>query len=200
MATLSLTLLIIIVTVAISIWAFQNGDIKYKLIFSPTIIEERKDWYRFLTCGFIHADYLHLAVNMYVMWMFGRLVETYYTVAMPFGEVKFILMYLVTIVLANVRTFFKERYNHTYFSLGASGGVSGVVFSYMLIAPEAKLGLIFLPVYIPAYLFGPIYLLYSHYMSRRGGSNINHDAHLWGAIVGLVVTAISSPTLITRFF
>ncbi|MBI1220998.1 MAG: rhomboid family intramembrane serine protease [Bacteroidetes bacterium] len=197
---MSISLFFILVTIGISIWSFQNPDIKYKLIFSPTIIEERKEWYRFLTCGFIHADYMHLLVNMYVFYMFGDYVEKYYAYAMPLGEIKYITMYLLTIVLANVRTFFKERHNHAYFSLGASGGISGIVFSYMLINPTAKLGLLFIPFYIPAYVFGPLYLLYSHYMSKRSGDNINHDAHLWGAVVGILFTAISSPDLVMRYF
>lgn len=198
--SMDLNLLIIIVTVGISLLAFQNVDTKYKLIFSPTIIEERKEWYRFLTCGFIHADYMHLGVNMYVLYMFGGYVEKYYGLYMVAGGFKFVLMYLLTIILANVRTFFKERHNHGYFSLGASGGVSGVVFSFMIMNPTAGLGLLFIPISIPAYVFGPLYLLYSHYMSRRGTGNINHDAHLWGAIVGVLLTVIFQPEVILRYF
>ena len=197
---MDLNLLLIIVTVGISLLAFQNADTKYKLIFSPTIIESRKEWYRFLTCGFIHADYMHLGVNMYVLYMFGGYVEKYYEAFMVAGGFKYIFMYLLTIVLANVRTFFKERDNHGYFSLGASGGVSGVVFSFMIMNPNAGLGLLFIPISIPAYIFGPLYLLYSHCMSRRGGGNINHDAHLWGAIVGVLLTIIFQPEVILRYF
>ncbi|MHB1278123.1 MAG: rhomboid family intramembrane serine protease, partial [Bacteroidia bacterium] len=86
------------------------------------------------------------------------------------------------------------------FSLGASGGVSGVVFSYMLLNPFAELGLLFIPFRIPAFIFGPLYLLYSHYMSRRGGDNINHDAHLWGAVAGIIFTFISYPDSILKYF
>ncbi len=197
---MDLNLLLIIVTVGISLLAFQNADTKYKLIFSPTIIESRKEWYRFLTCGFIHADFMHLGVNMYVLYMFGDYVEKYYEAYMVAGGFKYVFMYMMTIVLANVRTFFKERDNHSYFSLGASGGVSGVVFSYILMNPTAGLGLLFIPISIPAYIFGPLYLMYSHYMSRRGGDNINHDAHLWGAIVGILLTIIGHPDVILHYF
>ncbi len=198
--SMDLNLLIVIVTVGISLLAFQNVDTKYKLIFSPTIIEERREWYRFLTCGFIHADFMHLAVNMYVLFTFGDAVERFYGTFMVAGGFKYIFMYLLTIVLANVRTFFKERHNHGYFSLGASGGVSGVVFSFMLMYPTSGLGLLFIPISIPAYIFGPLYLLYSHYMSRRGGDNINHDAHLWGAVVGMLLTILAYPDLVLRYF
>lgn len=196
---MSLTLLIIIVTIAITLLALNDVDWKYKLIFSPTIIEDKNQWYRFVTCGFIHADFLHLGVNMYVLYMFGEYVELFFKEMVSFGGFKYVAMYLITIMLANVRTFFKERHKHGYFSLGASGGVSGIVFSYMLLNPTAKLGLLFIPIDIPVYVFGPLYLIYSHYMSRRGGDNINHDAHLWGAVAGILFTLISYPDSILRY-
>lgn len=197
---MSLTLLIILATIGISLLAMNDANWKYKLIFSPTLIEEKKQWYRFLSCGFIHADYLHLGVNMYVLYMFGEQVEEFFKSEIPNGGIKFIIMYLGTIMLANGRTFFKERHNHHYFSLGASGGVSGIVFSFMLLDPMAELGFLFIPIPIPAFVFGPLYLLYSHYMSRKGGDNINHDAHLWGALAGIVFTFISYPDSILRYF
>lgn len=197
---MSLTLFIILITIGISLLAFNDANWKYKLIFSPTLIDEKKQWYRFLTCGLIHADFLHLGVNMYVLYMFGEFVETFFSILIPMGEIKFIILYVLSIMLANVRTFFKERHNHHYFSLGASGGVSGIVFSYMLLNPFEKLGLLFIPIGIPAYIFGPLYLLYSHYMSRRGGDNINHDAHLWGAVTGIVLTFISYPESVLGYF
>ena len=197
---MSLTLLIIFATVGISLLAFNDANWKYKLIFSPTLIEEKKQWYRFLTCGLIHADYLHLGVNMYVLYMFGGAVEDFFHSEILNGDIKFIIMYILTIMLANVRTFFKERHNHHYFSLGASGGVSGIVFSYMLLDPMAELGFLFIPIPIPAFIFGPLYLLYSHYMSRKGGDNINHDAHLWGAVAGIVLTFISYPDSVLAYF
>ena len=196
---MSLTLLIILATAVTSIIAFRNYDLKYRLIFSPTIIEDRNEWYRFLTCGFIHADFMHLLVNMYVLYNFGEAVEQVFSMQLSLGGMRFLLMYLLTIVLANVRTFYKERHNAAYFSLGASGGVSGIVFSFLLMYPTATIGFIFIPLPIPAYIIGPAYLLYSHYMSRRGIGNVNHDAHLWGAIIGLLFTAISLPETVTRY-
>lgn len=197
---MSLTLFIILITVGVSLLAFNDANWKYKLIFSPTIIEEKNQWYRFLTCGLIHADFMHLLVNMYVLYMFSEQVEEFFHFEILFGDIKFLILYFLTIMLANVRTFFKERHNHHYFSLGASGGVSGIVFSYMLLNPFAKLGLLFIPIQIPAYVFGPLYLIYCHYMSRRGGDNINHDAHLWGAVAGILLTFISYPDAVLRFF
>ncbi len=196
---MSLTLLIILATAVTSIIAFRNYDLKYRLIFSPTIIEDRNEWYRFLTCGFIHADFMHLLVNMYVLYNFGEAVEQVFKMQLSLGGMRFLLMYLLTIVLANVRTFYKERHNAAYFSLGASGGVSGIVFSFLLMYPTATIGFIFIPLPIPAYIIGPAYLIYSHYMSRRGIGNVNHDAHLWGAIIGLLFTAISLPETVMRY-
>ncbi len=196
---MSLTLIIILITVGISILSFRNYDLKYKLIFSPTIIIERNEWFRFLTSGFIHADYVHLGVNMFVLYFFGTAVEESFEYSLPLGGFKYILLYMLTIVLANVKTFYKEQRNDAYFSLGASGGVSGVLFSYIALDPFSTLYLYaFIPV--PGYILGPLYLLYSSYMSKRGLDNINHDAHLCGAVVGLVYTIILRPDVVTRYF
>ncbi len=194
-----MTLFLVCITVIISILAFQNHELKWRMLFYPELAAHGQ-WYRFLSCGFIHADFIHLGVNMYVLYTFGQHVEEYFGLALPFGRWQFLFMYLLTIVMANVRTFFKERNNPLYSSLGASGGVSGVVFSYIALFPTSKLGLLVLPIPIPAYIMGVLYLVYSHYMSRRSSDNINHDAHLWGAVTGAVYTWIQMPDLLLSYF
>ncbi|TNE80354.1 MAG: rhomboid family intramembrane serine protease [Bacteroidetes bacterium] len=197
--TATATLIILILTIGISILCFQNYDAKYRLIFSPTIIEERKEWYRFFTSGLIHADWIHLGVNMYVLWSFGQVVETYFKMYFEFPMIKYMMMYFMTVVLANVKTFYKERYNDAYFSLGASGGVSGVVFSSIMFDPFANVYL-YAALPIPGWLMGIGYLVLSQYMAKRGRDNINHDAHFWGAVVGAVYTLVLKPDLILRLF
>lgn len=192
---MSVNLLIILLTVVVSIVSFQNYDLKYKLIFSPTIIENRKEWYRFLTSGFIHADWIHLGVNMFVLWSFGNAVEIYFGRYLPFPELNYLFFYLLTIVLANLKTFYKERNNDTYFALGASGGVSGVVFSSIMFDPFSKVYL-YAAIPIPGWLMGIGYLALSQYLAKKGRDNINHDAHFWGAVVGLLYTLIQKPDLL----
>ncbi len=193
------TLLLIVITVGISILCFQNYDAKYKLIFSPTIIESRKEWYRFLSSGLIHADWIHLGVNMFVLYSFGNAVERYFAFSFELPMLKFVIMYCLTIVLANMRTFYKERHNDAYFSLGASGGVSGVVFSSIMFDPFAKIYL-YAAIPIPGWLMGVGYLVLSQYLAKRGRDNINHDAHFWGAVVGAVYTLLLKPDLVLTWF
>lgn len=193
------TLLLIIITSGISILCFQNYDAKYKLIFSPTIIEGRKEWYRFFTSGLIHADWIHLGVNMFVLYSFGDAVERYFKFSFELPMLKFMFMYFLTIVLANVKTFYKERYNDAYFSLGASGGVSGVVFSSIMFDPFSKIYL-YAAIPIPGWMMGIGYLVLSQYLAKRGRDNINHDAHFWGAVVGAGYTLMLKPDLVLTWF
>lgn len=171
-----------------------------KLIFNPYVINIRKQWYRFITHGFIHADYTHLAVNMWVLYIFGRNVEYAYNINYyPMGTVAFVLMYLSAIAIASISTFYKFKNDPGYNSLGASGATSAVIYASIMFNPLGGIGLIFIPIYIPAVLFGILYLVYSSYMSRRGGGNINHDAHFYGAVFGFVYTLLLKPSLGSEF-
>ena len=190
---LNVTLIIIIITCIVSVSAFSKEKVIDDLIFYPPAITNQNQWYRFITCGFIHADIPHLAFNMYSFYMFGGSVETAFDqIFGSTGKAFFILLYISSLVACLLPTYFKNKDNYYYKSLGASGAVSAIVFAYIFIAPTTGIGLMFIPIPFPAIIFGVIYLGVSAYLSNRGGSNINHSAHFWGAIYGIGFLIITS--------
>jgi len=188
--SLSITLIIIIITVILSIGGFTNQKVMDDLIFYPPAISRRKQWYRFITCGFIHADVVHLLFNMYAFYMFGGQVERdFQTLFEENGKLLYIVMYISALIVSLLPTYLKNTDNAYYKSLGASGAVAAVVFSYIMFHPMQGIGLIFLPgLYIPAFAFAIIYLAVSAYLDRRGGGSINHSAHFWGSVYGVIFT------------
>ena len=188
-----MTLLIIILTVLTSFLAFNNNELFSKLMFNPYQVHHRKEFYRLLTHGFIHADWMHLIVNMFVLYSFGSVVEQYLQHYEDIGYLHFasawyVFMYLVAIIISSLTTLRKHKNNVYYNAVGASGAVSAVLFCSIFFAPLNGIGFMFLPsnVSIPGIIFGPLYLLYCHYMSKRNADNINHDAHFIGAIFGFL--------------
>jgi len=184
---LSVTQIIVIITCLVSIVAFSNHKILDDLIFWPPAINNRKQYYRFFTCGLIHADFIHLGFNMYSLYIFGEYVEVKFM--QLFGEqgrLFYLIMYVTALPICLLPTYMRNRDNYHYRSLGASGAVSAVVFAFIFLEPLRKLGLIFLPgLMIPGFIFGLIYLGVSTFLDRKGGGNINHSAHVWGALYGI---------------
>lgn len=201
MEAFTITLLIIILTVITSFMAFNNPVMRGAALFYPYAIRERGEWHRFLTSGFIHADFLHLAVNMYVLWSFGSVLERYYLPAFFGGYAKLVYtgIYVLGLIVSDLPSYFKHRYDGTYRGLGASGAVAAVLFACILIGPfNGSIGLLFIPgLGIPPLVFGILYLLYSAYMARAGRDNINHDAHFYGAVFGFIFPGIWRPELFT---
>lgn len=198
---MSITLVIIGVTVAVSLAALNNRTLFENLLFEPFVIHERRDWFRFLSHGFVHGSIMHLLVNMYVLWMFGSMVEG------AIGEltgrdplIPYLVLYLGGIVLSSIPGYYKHRHDPSYRAVGASGATSAVVFSYILLHPGAKLMLIFLPIPMAAWIFGGLYLAYEWYMSKRGRDGIAHDAHYFGALYGIAFTAMLSQEVVPNFF
>ncbi len=183
----SLTTIIIIITAGLSIAGFANQKVIDDLIFYPPAVSQRKQWYRFITCGFIHADVAHLAFNMISLYMLGVPVEKYFIQLFDeSGKILYLLMYLSALVACLLPTYLKNKDNYHYRSLGASGAVAAVVFAFIMLAPMTSLYMFFIPVPIPAFIFGVLYLVLSAYLDKRGGGNINHSAHFWGSLYGLV--------------
>jgi membrane associated rhomboid family serine protease len=187
---LSITLVIIIVTVIVSLYAFENGDVKYKLLFNPYSVIHQKKWYKTISHAFIHADFMHLFFNMYVLYLFGNLVEGVFLTNYRFGITYYIVLYFGGILFATIPAFYKHSDNVGYNSLGASGAVSAVLFATIVINPGMSLYLFFVPIPIPAVVFGPLYLFYEYYMGKKGRTNIAHDAHFAGAVFGIIFTLI----------
>jgi membrane associated rhomboid family serine protease len=203
--TITITLIIIIITCAISIPAFTNAKIIDDLIFDPPAITYRKQYYRFFTCGFIHANFLHLGFNMYSFWIFGGFVEKEFMWKFgASGKWLYLLMYVTALFFCLLPTYLKNRENYNYRSLGASGAVSAVVFAFIFFNPVQGIGLIIVPgLYIPGFIFGILYLVISSVLDKRGGGNINHSAHIWGALYGIsfliVAGGLSDHNLLQEF-
>jgi membrane associated rhomboid family serine protease len=188
---LSMTLIIIIITALVSFGALSNQKIMNDLIFYPPAITSDRQYYRFITCGFIHADFLHLAFNMFSLYLFGRFVEEQFAdIFGTAGKMLYLGMYLLALIVSILPSYLKNKTNLYYRSLGASGAVSAVVFAGLMIAPYIKIGLFIIPPIIPGFVFGPLYLILSAYLDRKGGDNINHSAHLWGALFGVAFLII----------
>ncbi len=197
---MAVTLLIIIVTCGISLMAMNNEELFAKLRFNAYDARHSNHWYRFFTYGFVHAGYVHLFVNMFVLYSFGVIVEMYFKVYFP-GKASFyyILLYLGGVILSVIPSFGKHKNDVFYNAVGASGAVAAVVFSSIILYPTGKIFLFFIPVGIPSPIFGILYLAYEYYSSRNSKDNIGHDAHLWGAIFGLVFTIALKPDLVMMF-
>jgi membrane associated rhomboid family serine protease len=194
------TNVIIAITVVLSFMAFSNQDLVRKLIFNPYAINTRKQYYRFITSGFIHNDHMHLIFNMISLYFFGAGVEYIFSqIFGALGPVYFIALYILGIVVSDVPTYFKNQNNPGYNALGASGGVSSVVFAFILFLPLHKINLYFF-VPIPGFILGALYIFYSWYSSRKSNDNINHDAHLYGALFGLVFCIVLYPQAVPNFF
>lgn len=199
---MSITIFILLVTVLVSLSALRNRELFCKLDFQPYLIDRNKEWYRFFSHAFIHADGFHLGINMYVLYTFGNTVEANFQAL--YGQqvwvAYYLLLYVGGVLFSALPGYMRNKENYAYHGVGASGAVSAVVFSYILMNPFSKLGIILIPIGLPAFAFGILYLGYEVYMDRNRKSNIAHSAHYIGAIFGLVFTAATKPSLILRFF
>jgi membrane associated rhomboid family serine protease len=196
----SITIIIIIITAVISFLAFSNPELMDKLIFYPPDIAQRKQWYRFFSNGLIHADIGHLAFNMISLYFFGDLVsESFSQIFGSSGTLLYLIMYVSALAVCLIPTYISNKENYYYRSLGASGAVSAVIFAGIFLYPQAPLSFFFLPIRIPGFIFGPLYLIISAYWSKKGTSHINHSAHLWGALYGITFLIVISFALHTGF-
>lgn len=195
--TFPITLLLIAINCLLSFICFSNHELLNKLIFHPPAITQSRQWYRFLSSGFVHKDGSHLLFNMITLFFFGQSLEPGFT-ALGLGPVLYLVLYLSAIIVSEIPSYIKEKNNENYFSLGASGAVSAVVFAMVLFAPWEKIYLkLFIP--IPFVLYAVGYIAYSAYMDKKGQDNIGHSAHLWGALYGLVFMVVAYPDSLKIF-
>ena len=198
---MSLSVIIIIVTVVISFMAFRDKGLMNKLIHNPYAVNHHREYYRTLTCGFIHADYMHLFFNMYSLYFFSTTVESYFDYFFADNsKLFFMALYLIGIIFSNIPDIIRYRDKPFYNSLGASGGVSSVVFVSIILSPLEKLYIVPIPFEMPRYVYGFLFVAYSFYLDRRQGDNVNHMAHLWGGLWGVVFMMVVYPDSIKGFF
>jgi len=192
----TITIAIILLTCVVSFTAFSNEKIMEDLIFYPPAIDKQHQWYRFITCGFIHADFGHLIFNMYSFYMFGDAIEHFFSeIYGEKGKAVYLILYLSALVVCLLPTYLENKENYYYRSLGASGAVSAIVFAFIFLAPTQGISLMFIPFHFPAVVFGAIYLVISAYFAKKGGSRINHSAHFWGAVYGIVYLLVTAQFL-----
>lgn len=199
---MGITLFIIIGTALVSIGAFNNQEMFNNFKFNAYAINKNKQWHRFISYGLIHADWVHLIINMFVLWSFGNIVEQYFNHYFGFkGRLFFLLLYLGGLVLSTVYSYEKHKKNAYYNAVGASGAVAAVLFASIILHPTGGVGLLFLPdnLRLPAPAFGILYLVFSAYMAKRGRDNIGHDAHFFGAIFGVIFVILLKPVLFSHF-
>jgi membrane associated rhomboid family serine protease len=192
---LNITLILIAATCVISYLAWQNRSLLERLILWSPAVTRKHQYDRLLSYGFVHADGQHLLFNMITLYFFGGLIEQAYADYLgPWGYLGF---YLGALLVSILPSYLKHRDDANYRSLGASGAVSAVLFSFILLQPWSLILVFFLPV--PAILYGVLYVGYSIWMDRRGGDNINHSAHLWGAGFGVLFSLIMEPRILNLF-
>ncbi|WP_431609977.1 rhomboid family intramembrane serine protease [Chryseobacterium sp. 'Rf worker isolate 10'] len=186
---MNILILFIAITAIISFIAFNNPAITEKYKFSVGAILQKKEYIRLLSSGFLHADIMHLVFNMLTLYFFAPIV------IQGFGNIGFIIVYLGAILLGNFLSLYIYQKQPWYSAVGASGGVSGILFASIALIPDLKIYLLFIPIGIPGYIFGLVYFGYSVYMmlNPRAHDNIGHAAHLGGAFLGLLYAVINAP-------
>ncbi|MCC6460242.1 MAG: rhomboid family intramembrane serine protease [Saprospiraceae bacterium] len=197
---MDISYLLIGFTVAFSIWTFNNPDAHLKCRHWPYAEYHDGEYYRWLTSGFIHGDQMHLLFNMVTLLFFGPAVEHEFMVQFPeIGRLLFVVFYLMSIVASSQATYFHYRDVQSFSSVGASGGVSAVLFASILMIPGMEIRPMLFPLGIPGFIYAVFYLWYSTQAARRGNDNIDHVAHIFGSIFGFLFPLVLKPMLFLGF-
>ncbi|MFA6083359.1 MAG: rhomboid family intramembrane serine protease [Mucilaginibacter sp.] len=185
--------IIFVLTLATSLWAFNDENIYARFILNPYGVSRGERVYTVITSGLIHKDWNHLLFNMLSYYFFAFQLEA------RLGHWQFGLLYVLSLILSDLPSIQKHKEDIWYNSLGASGAISAVIFSYIMYDPLASLGILFIPIPIPAWIFGLLYLVYCHFASKHARDNVNHDAHLFGALSGIIITIALNPHIVHEF-
>jgi len=188
-------LFFLILTVLISWQAFQNQQLLSSMLLEPYRVRHHNEFYRLLSHMLVHADFAHLAFNMMTLYFIGSYLEQIWQ--LQFGiynaRIYLILLYVIGGISATLWPMLRNQDNPSYRSLGASGAVSAILFAFILWDPTQALYLMFIPIPIPAYVFGPLYLAFEYYSMRKGKTGIAHDAHIGGALFGILFVLLIAP-------
>lgn len=187
MAFLVLVLLMLIVLASIK--GFRDSGYFEKYLFYVDPILRDKEYYRLFSSGFLHLNWMHLIGNMVGLYFFGS------ELAVDYGTANFFALYFVSLIGGSLLSLYFHRMHGDYRAVGASGAVSGILYAYILLNPHAQLGLVVIPgIHFPAWVFGIGYMLFTLYGVKAKHDNIGHDAHLGGALTGLLLAALMFPT------
>lgn len=200
MEPISITIILIALTTLTSFLAFNKPVVTGRFTMSPYVIAHRKQYYRFITSGFIHANHIHLLVNMFSFYFFGTAVEMIFNIIFgDAGPFYFVALYLTAIVVSDWPVYFKHRNDYHYHSLGASGGVAAIIFAFIIFQPLERICIYFV-FCLPGVVLGIAYLVYSYYQGRKANDHINHEAHLYGALFGLLFCILFYPRSLMIFY
>lgn len=193
-ATSPASIIVFFITIGISLYAMSGRSSIYdSWALSPWKLVNENKWYLTITKGFIHADLMHLIFNMLTYYFFAFRLESIV------GSVSFLIIYFASLILSDISTIIKNKNNQGYRAVGASGAIAGILFSYILFDPTSKMMMFPFPIGIPSTIFALLYLAFCYFASKRSMDEINHEAHLWGALTGLIVTIILIPQSIEYF-
>ncbi|MES2269018.1 MAG: rhomboid family intramembrane serine protease [Bacteroidota bacterium] len=185
--------IIFVLTLATSLWAFSNENIYGEFILNPYNVSRGHKVYTVITSGLIHKDWNHLFFNMLSYYFFAFQLEA------VLGHWQFGLLYVLSLILSDLPSIQKHKEDIWYNSLGASGAISAVIFSFIMFSPTSQMGIMFIPIPIPAWIFGILYLVYCHFASKHARDNVNHDAHFYGAVSGVIITFALHHNIINEF-
>ncbi|MFK7970922.1 MAG: rhomboid family intramembrane serine protease [Bacteroidia bacterium] len=187
-----LSFVLFVLTILTSIMALQNQQVMERMVMHPFTVKREKEWFRLLSSGFIHSNWLHLGVNAYTYYFFGPAIE------IILGTWAFLAIYFGSMIIASIPSMIQHSDNALYRSLGASGAISGLVTALIMVEPDLPLELFFF-IPMPAWFLGIGFIVFSFVASIRGLGKIAHDAHLFGALAGIVITTIMRPDVAENF-
>lgn len=181
-------------TAIVSLKGFSDRGFMERFLYRPFNIKHYNEHYRTVSHIFLHVDPMHLIFNMIALYYFGPLVEAYFRLdfGMVAGNVLFVVFYLLGGVFATLLPFIRHKDQEYYSSVGASGAIAALIFAGIIFEPLMEIGIIFLPIRVPAYIFGPVYLLIEYLAMRYGKTAIAHDAHISGALFGILFVLITN--------